>query len=112
MKKELKVHSGILISLFILTEDCNIWDLQFTKDGKTLVSCSNDKTIRLWNVENGVYLGDGLKGHTSWVYGLSISPDDQYIASDSGDKTIRIWNLKERTFLYELNGHTGPVYGV
>ena len=53
-----------------------------------------------------------MKGHTDTVWGLSISPDDQYIASAGKDKTIRIWNLKERTFLYELNGHKGSVYGV
>ena len=53
-----------------------------------------------------------MEGHKLGVYGLIISPDDQYIASGSFDKTIRIWNLKERTFLYELNGHTGEVWVV
>ena len=31
-----------------------IYELMFTKDGKTLVSCSQDYTIRLWDVEKGV----------------------------------------------------------
>ena len=53
LKHELKGH-GILISLFILTAANNIRELKFTKDGKTLVSCSTDSTVRVWDVKEGV----------------------------------------------------------
>ena len=53
LKHELKGHSSILISLFIAVAGCLIYELKFTKDGKTLVSCSGDYTIRLWDVGKG-----------------------------------------------------------
>ena len=40
--------------LFILTESNYVRELKFTKDGKTLVSCSGDSTLRVWDVDNGV----------------------------------------------------------
>ncbi len=54
LKHELKGHSSILINLFIAAAGSYINELKFTKDGKTLVSCSGDYTLRFWYVDNGV----------------------------------------------------------
>ena len=46
--------------------------VSFSPDGRTLASCSNDRTIMLWDLgaEDPVAAGGPrvLKGHESWVY--------------------------------------------
>ena len=38
----------------------------FNKDETTILSCSGDKTIKLWNKDNGTLIRN-FEGHTSWV---------------------------------------------
>ncbi len=61
-----------------------IRDIMFTPDGKTLISVSEDKTIRLWDVETG----DLVKtlrhqigeGHEGTIHGGTLSPDGKILA--------------------------------
>jgi WD40 repeat protein len=77
-------------------------------DGKTIISGSDDQTIRIWDL-NSQKLLRTLKGHTDWVYDIAISADSQ-IVSGSRDKTIKLWRLsgQHRT----LTGHTSYVNSV
>src|ERR1700733_3668739 len=40
-----------------------IWCIAFSPDGKLIASGSDDKTIRLWNVEMGESIGQPMEGH-------------------------------------------------
>ncbi|KAB8317003.1 hypothetical protein SD81_024120, partial [Tolypothrix campylonemoides VB511288] len=55
--------------------------VSFSPDGKTIASASNDKTVRLWNVQG--QLLKTLNGHSDRVIGVSFSPDGKTIASAS-----------------------------
>ena len=68
-----------------------MWGISYSPDGKTIASCSYDKTIKLWNAEDGKEIIT-LKGHTNKVLGISYSPDGKTIASCSSDNTIKLWN--------------------
>ncbi|ETO33530.1 hypothetical protein RFI_03572, partial [Reticulomyxa filosa] len=61
--------------------------IQFSPNGRVIVSCSSDKTIRLWDVISGQELKK-LKGHSGDVNDVQFSSDAQKIVSASYDKTI------------------------
>ncbi len=69
----------------------------FSRDGHTLTSLSNDKTIKLWNVADGSLLST-LEGNSS-IYSVAFSPDGRTLASGSYDKTIKLWNVADGSLL-------------
>jgi WD40 repeat protein len=63
-----------------------------TPDGKQIISASSDKTLIVWNWENGnkrFILAD----HTAPVQAIAITPDGKRVISASLDKTLKVWNL-------------------
>ncbi|MEG4171731.1 hypothetical protein QUA11_29755, partial [Microcoleus sp. S13_D1] len=56
-------------------------------DGKTAISGSLDKTLKIWDTETGTELRT-LTGHTSYVTGVAIAPDGKTAISGSLDKTL------------------------
>jgi WD40 repeat protein len=64
----------------------------FLPDGTSLISGSNDKTLKHWDIQTGGIVKT-FHGHNDWVSSTSISPDCITIASGSSDKTIRLWNI-------------------
>ena len=85
--------------------------LVFTADGKTLISGSRDKTIKLWDVATESERAT-LKGHTAHVKSVALSPDGKTLASWSGDGTIRLWDLATGTERANIKGQTGYVSNV
>jgi WD40 repeat protein len=47
----------------------------FSRDSQQLASCSDDQTVRLWNVSTGKKSCDPLYGSTSYVSSVKFSPD-------------------------------------
>jgi WD40 repeat protein/DNA-directed RNA polymerase subunit RPC12/RpoP len=74
-------------------------------DGKWAASGSDDKTIKIWDLETGECRAT-LEGHTEYVHSVAITPDGKRILSGSSDHTIRVWDalqLEHQTTL-ELDG--------
>jgi WD40 repeat protein len=70
-----------------------VGSLTFSPDGTSLVSGSNDETIKLWDIQTGGVVKT-FHGHTDGVHSVSISPDHTTIASGSEDETIRLWDIQ------------------
>ena len=64
----------------------------YSKDGNKLISCSNDKTIKIWNSKTGKNLMT-LKGHSSYIKSICYSSDNSLIISVGNDKIINIYFL-------------------
>jgi len=70
-----------------------VTSLAFSLDGVSLVSGSNNKTLKLWDVQTGGVVKT-FCGHTNNVCSISISPGCSTIASGSWDHTIRLWDVQ------------------
>ncbi|KAK9884031.1 hypothetical protein WA026_004964 [Henosepilachna vigintioctopunctata] len=65
--------------------------VKYSSDGTLLISCSLDKTIKIWD-NIGTCIAQ-LHGHTRYVNCVAISRDSALIASGSNDRQIIIWDL-------------------
>ena len=86
-----------------------IRSLAFSRDGRRLASGSHDKTIKLWDTDNGKELRT-LRGHSGAVRVLAFSPDGKQLAS-VGEKgtVIRVWNTGSGAAVRTIKGHTDVV---
>ncbi|MGK7877393.1 MAG: toll/interleukin-1 receptor domain-containing protein, partial [Xenococcaceae cyanobacterium] len=91
--------------------DSWVISVSFSPDGKTLATGSDDKTIKLWNVETGREIRT-LFGHDDSVRSVSFSPDGKTLASGSYDKTIKLWNVETGREIRILFGHDDWVISV
>ncbi|WP_254568137.1 caspase family protein [Oscillatoria sp. HE19RPO] len=82
----------------------------FSPEGETIVSGSNDRTLRLWN-QKGEPIGESSRRHQGSVNAVAFSPNGKYIVSASDDKTLRLWNPNGQ-LITELLGHQLPINAV
>jgi WD40 repeat protein/predicted Ser/Thr protein kinase len=83
-----------------------VTDVGISPDGRVIVSCGEDETIRLWDASDGTKLMT-LRGHDGKVRSAIFSPDGKRIASIGADKTIRIWDSESGEELMKLAGDDG-----
>ena len=88
-----------------------VWSVAFSPNGQTLASGSQDRTIRLWDLNNGKF-NRILTGHRDAVNSIAFSPDGRTLASGSWDGTIRLWNPNNGNLKRTLTGHTDGISSV
>jgi WD40 repeat protein len=82
-----------------------------TPDGRRAVSGSEDKTLKVWDLETGEELRT-LRGHEAWVQAVALSPDGRRAVSGSEDRTLKVWDLEMGEELATLRGHKDDVNAV
>ena len=99
LTKELAGHRAYVTSLVLL------------KDGATLLSASEDATVRRWNLTTGESEVI-VREEEDPVMGVASSPDGTLLATASGDDTrptrpgnIRLWNLKSGELIRDFEQH-------
>ncbi|KAI3572914.1 WD40-repeat-containing domain protein [Fusarium oxysporum f. sp. albedinis] len=85
-----------------------VYAVAFSPDGKTLVSASEDRPIRVWDAATGAYQ-QTLEGHSSRVNAVAFSPDGKTLISASEDRTIRVWDAATGAYQQTLEGHSSLV---
>ncbi|KAK4072367.1 hypothetical protein Trihar35433_4431 [Trichoderma harzianum] len=93
--------------------------------GQLFASASQDKTVKVWSVEEGEVQGI-LRGHKRGVWTVQFSPAQMpalqgedgpvtgkgVILTGSGDKSIKLWNLSDYTCIRTFEGHSNSILKV
>jgi U3 small nucleolar RNA-associated protein 13 len=104
-------------------KDINALDINHT--GQLFASASQDKTVKIWSVEEGEVQGV-LRGHRRGVWSAKFAPKNTptitgdsgptagkgLVLTGSGDKTIKIWNLSDYSCVRTFEGHSHSVLKV
>ncbi len=88
-----------------------ISDVAWTTDSQSLLTCSQDATLREWSIASPTEKGR-LSGHSLQVYSVAFSPDGKTIASTSADKTVRLWDVETFKAIKTLATFPSAVYGL
>nr|KAF6493541.1 apoptotic peptidase activating factor 1 [Rousettus aegyptiacus] len=64
--------------------------IQFTADGKTLISSADDSAIQVWNWQSEEYVS--LQAHQETVKDFRLLPNSRLL-SWSFDGTVKVWNI-------------------
>ncbi|GAB9462547.1 Wd domain-containing protein [Globisporangium polare] len=113
-------------------------DASWSHDGFYLVSASDDKTARIWDVEysktlstlgrtsssmsafnaHGIAVdageslhasGESNEGHSSFVFSAQFNPQGSLIVTSSFDETVRFWDVRTGRSVAVLSAHHEPI---
>ncbi|HEY8206908.1 MAG TPA: NB-ARC domain-containing protein, partial [Myxococcaceae bacterium] len=80
-------------------------------NGKTAVSGSDDRTVKVWDVETG-QVRRTLEGHARAVNAVALSADGKIAVSVSDDRTVKVWDVETGQVRRTLEGHARAVNAV
>lgn len=82
--------------------------LALSPDGETLVSATNDRTIKIWNWRKAELRANLVED----VLAIALAPDGQTLVSGNSAKTIKLWDITTGDLKQTLSGHQGNVFAV
>jgi len=93
------------------TDDGHLDDVlccRFAADGRSLLTGSQDKTAKLWDVGQNM-VSTTYSGHSDSVSSVNFTPDDAQLLTGSHDRSIKVWDTGTMKCLRTLQGHAGSV---
>ncbi len=86
-----------------------VTDAAFSPDGQRVATASQDKTLRIRDLENGLELTT-LTGHGGDVLCCAYSPDGALLASGGDDGTLRFWDTARVEQTVTAMRHQDPIW--
>ncbi|RMZ92642.1 hypothetical protein DV736_g102, partial [Chaetothyriales sp. CBS 134916] len=121
-----RVQSGFRATFTRVAHEKAINALDVSESSPIFASASQDKTIKIWSLEDGSVTGI-LRGHKRGVWSVKFSPAGAMplnlaeggtsssrglLVSGSGDRTVKVWSLSTYTCLLTFEGHSNSVLKV
>lgn len=75
--------------------------INYSNDGKMILSSSNDRTIRLWDIAAGKQICKMDSGNKNYLFYAQLSGNDTYIASVGDLGLVSFWDIRNTS---------GPVF--
>ncbi len=103
IERELVGHEGPVLSV------------DYSNTSRVITSSAGDeRSIRVWNANNGIEIYEFSIEGSGWVRAATISPDGNTAATASYDPNefggiIRVWDLRRGQLLREMVGHTDVI---
>ncbi|ETO02095.1 WD repeat-containing protein [Reticulomyxa filosa] len=107
----IKYVRGFKLLLILQAHEDTVSSVEFSADGRNIVSASYDHTIRIWDAESGKQL-QIFRGHTDRVFAARFSLDGRNIVSCSNDGTIRLWNLNAENKVLQPKSDSNKILSV
>lgn len=88
-----------------------VYGVAASRDGKTIVSCSADQTVRVWDAVTGAQRFQ-MNGHQGAVHAIAITADESFAVSSGADRTVRLWDIVGGRQLKQLATLEETIYSV
>ncbi|GMH77603.1 hypothetical protein TrRE_jg9760, partial [Triparma retinervis] len=93
------------------TEGIN--DISFTSDSRFLATASDDKTVRIWDVQRGSASAlVELSGHTNFVFALAFNPSSNLLVTGGFDEKVKMWDPRTGACVSTIEAHSEAVTSV
>ncbi|ACY18086.1 protein kinase domain-containing protein [Haliangium ochraceum] len=86
-----------------------IRDLDFSSDGHRIITASEDRSAKIWDVRSG-QLQRTLEGHTSGVTTAGFSLDGDWVFTASREGTIKTWDARTGAPRWTFFGHRTAIW--
>ncbi|OAX34428.1 WD40 repeat-like protein [Rhizopogon vinicolor AM-OR11-026] len=87
----------------------DIWSFVFLHDNIHIVSGSWDGTMRKWDCDTGLLVGEPWVGVGGDIYAMALSPDGNMIACGREDGSVQRWDTDGKIMEGVWKGHSGRV---
>ncbi|OHT07446.1 hypothetical protein TRFO_24344 [Tritrichomonas foetus] len=81
-------------------------------DETLLLTCSQDRTVKIWSLKGVASCVMTLNGHADYVITACFSPNNKFVFTGSKDETLCCWNRFTGERLFQIQAHLNTIFEV